>query len=101
MESGTTTVKVSQRLLAGSTPPKVAISTQLWSGSFTSTCPKSYAGSALKWYRNPILTWVAGGIAVVGNLLVRYCFQSVSYTHLRAHETPEHLVCRLLLEKKK
>src|SRR5678815_5927498 len=24
---------------------------------------------------------------------------SVSYTHLRAHETPEHLVCRLLLEK--
>src|SRR5678816_3369701 len=23
-------------------------------------------------------------------------FQSVSYTHLRAHETPEHLVCRLL-----
>eukprot|EP00658_Telonema_sp_P-2_P041539 TRINITY_DN29728_c0_g1_i1.p1 TRINITY_DN29728_c0_g1~~TRINITY_DN29728_c0_g1_i1.p1 ORF type:complete len:143 (+),score=35.12 TRINITY_DN29728_c0_g1_i1:93-521(+) len=33
------------------------------------------------------------------------CFASsryaVSYTHLRAHETPEHLVCRLLLEKKK
>src|SRR5678816_4610870 len=27
--------------------------------------------------------------------------KSVSYTHLRAHETPEHLVCRLLLEKKK
>src|SRR5678816_1637579 len=25
--------------------------------------------------------------------------ESVSYTHLRAHETPEHLVCRLLLEK--
>src|SRR5678816_344152 len=23
---------------------------------------------------------------------------SVSYTHLRAHETPEHLACRLLLE---
>eukprot|EP00658_Telonema_sp_P-2_P037396 TRINITY_DN26903_c0_g1_i1.p1 TRINITY_DN26903_c0_g1~~TRINITY_DN26903_c0_g1_i1.p1 ORF type:complete len:184 (-),score=29.21 TRINITY_DN26903_c0_g1_i1:16-567(-) len=31
------------------------------------------------------------------------CFGAVtvSYTHLRAHETPEHLVCRLLLEKKK
>ena len=28
-------------------------------------------------------------------------FAAVSYTHLRAHETPEHLVCRLLLEKKK
>ena len=27
-------------------------------------------------------------------------WQPVSYTHLRAHETPEHLVCRLLLEKK-
>ena len=26
---------------------------------------------------------------------------AVSSTHLRAHETPEHLVCRLLLEKKK
>src|SRR5678816_299198 len=26
---------------------------------------------------------------------------TVSHTHLRAHETPEHLVCRLLLEKKK
>ena len=25
---------------------------------------------------------------------------SVSYTHLRAHETDSYLVCRLLLEKK-
>eukprot|EP00658_Telonema_sp_P-2_P059850 TRINITY_DN48952_c0_g1_i1.p1 TRINITY_DN48952_c0_g1~~TRINITY_DN48952_c0_g1_i1.p1 ORF type:complete len:112 (+),score=32.36 TRINITY_DN48952_c0_g1_i1:138-473(+) len=31
----------------------------------------------------------------------QYYIYSVSYTHLRAHETPEHLVCRLLLEKKK
>eukprot|EP00831_Metopus_contortus_P022100 TRINITY_DN20032_c0_g1_i4.p2 TRINITY_DN20032_c0_g1~~TRINITY_DN20032_c0_g1_i4.p2 ORF type:complete len:147 (-),score=20.45 TRINITY_DN20032_c0_g1_i4:69-509(-) len=29
------------------------------------------------------------------------CVTSVSYTHLRAHETSLHLVCRLLLEKKK
>ena len=28
-------------------------------------------------------------------------FESVSYTHLRAHETVLELVCRLLLEKKK
>src|SRR5678816_3096536 len=28
-----------------------------------------------------------------------YDLTPVSYTHLRAHETPEHLVCRLLLEK--
>ena len=27
--------------------------------------------------------------------------EAVSYTHLRAHATPEHLVCRLLFEKKK
>ena len=27
-------------------------------------------------------------------------FGPVSYTHLRAHETSLHLVCRLLLEKK-
>src|SRR5674536_332954 len=30
----------------------------------------------------------------------RHSWRAVSYTHLRAHETPEHLVCRLLLEKK-
>ncbi len=31
----------------------------------------------------------------------RYPGSPVSYTHLRAHETSLHLVCRLLLEKKK
>src|SRR5678816_3757017 len=35
------------------------------------------------------------------NLLAFQDVVAVSYTHLRAHETPEHLVCRLLLEKKK
>src|SRR5660398_117654 len=30
-----------------------------------------------------------------------YYLVSVSYTHLRAHETKAKLVCRLLLEKKK
>ena len=30
----------------------------------------------------------------------RVCFEPVSYTHLRAHETVLDLVCRLLLEKK-
>ena len=29
-----------------------------------------------------------------------HCPISVSYTHLRAHETEADLVCRLLLEKK-
>eukprot|EP00658_Telonema_sp_P-2_P028053 TRINITY_DN21577_c0_g1_i1.p1 TRINITY_DN21577_c0_g1~~TRINITY_DN21577_c0_g1_i1.p1 ORF type:complete len:124 (-),score=14.44 TRINITY_DN21577_c0_g1_i1:4-375(-) len=36
--------------------------------------------------------------AILDNAAIR---DPVSYTHLRAHETPEHLVCRLLLEKKK
>src|SRR5659263_648552 len=31
----------------------------------------------------------------------RRSLESVSYTHLRAHETRHDLVCRLLLEKKK
>eukprot|EP00831_Metopus_contortus_P053837 TRINITY_DN45247_c0_g1_i1.p2 TRINITY_DN45247_c0_g1~~TRINITY_DN45247_c0_g1_i1.p2 ORF type:complete len:112 (+),score=21.70 TRINITY_DN45247_c0_g1_i1:114-449(+) len=31
----------------------------------------------------------------------KHCPGPVSYTHLRAHETSLHLVCRLLLEKKK
>src|SRR5678816_1198837 len=30
-----------------------------------------------------------------GTLLGHECPATVSYTHLRAHETPEHLVCRL------
>ena len=31
----------------------------------------------------------------------KHCCHTVSYTHLRAHETVLDLVCRLLLEKKK
>src|SRR5665648_1199097 len=34
-------------------------------------------------------------------LLIKHGYISVSYTHLRAHETRHDLVCRLLLEKKK
>ena len=37
----------------------------------------------------------------VVHLINRDFSGSVSYTHLRAHETSLHLVCRLLLEKKK
>src|SRR5678815_549873 len=28
------------------------------------------------------------------SVVLRTCSATVSYTHLRAHETPEHLVCR-------
>eukprot|EP00658_Telonema_sp_P-2_P062525 TRINITY_DN51198_c0_g1_i1.p1 TRINITY_DN51198_c0_g1~~TRINITY_DN51198_c0_g1_i1.p1 ORF type:complete len:118 (+),score=40.69 TRINITY_DN51198_c0_g1_i1:170-523(+) len=40
-------------------------------------------------------------VYIDGELIGGYDIITVSYTHLRAHETPEHLVCRLLLEKKK
>src|SRR5665811_2526842 len=45
---------------------------------------------------HPVLTHV---VATVGRYVDRVT--SVSYTHLRAHETVLDLVCRLLLEKKK
>ena len=47
--------------------------------------------------RNAMLAEVARQIRQQG----LFDFDPVSYTHLRAHETPEHLVCRLLLEQKK
>eukprot|EP00658_Telonema_sp_P-2_P061617 TRINITY_DN50304_c0_g1_i1.p1 TRINITY_DN50304_c0_g1~~TRINITY_DN50304_c0_g1_i1.p1 ORF type:complete len:144 (-),score=48.00 TRINITY_DN50304_c0_g1_i1:65-496(-) len=51
-------------------------------------------------------TWLRGGAGIDCGLLRNAAAAvatttTVSYTHLRAHETPEHLVCRLLLEKKK
>src|SRR5665809_48165 len=39
--------------------------------------------------------------ATEADLRLQCCSSSVSYTHLRAHETKANLVCRLLLEKKK
>ena len=37
----------------------------------------------------------------IPSAVLRTSLIAVSYTHLRAHETLRHLVCRLLLEKKK
>src|SRR5678816_3657369 len=49
-----------------------------------------------------IITFTVPANAWADGELIRILFTyPVSYTHLRAHETPEHLVCRLLLEKKK
>src|SRR5678816_3444545 len=31
---------------------------------------------------------------IAGIMAAKRCGEPVSYTHLRAHETPEHLVCR-------
>ena len=64
-------------------------------------------------YSSAIVTKLGDGISLVDRIVQKPfqwfdTFKSdlghltpVSYTHLRAHETPEHLVCRLLLEKKK
>ena len=46
---------------------------------------------------NAILTFHAGA----GGTEAQDWVETVSYTHLRAHETGRNLVCRLLLEKKK
>ena len=40
-------------------------------------------------------------LEVIKDNLEEEGYTSVSYTHLRAHETGRNLVCRLLLEKKK
>src|SRR5678815_34372 len=39
-----------------------------------------------------------GKASVSGYCIKFKTLKDISYTHLRAHETPEHLVCRLLLE---
>ena len=39
---------------------------------------------------------IASVFGFFGDILVPDFLNPVSYTHLRAHETPEHLVCRLL-----
>jgi len=40
------------------------------------------------------------GLRILGGFALAAVLLPVSYTHLRAHETSLHLVCRLLLEKK-
>src|SRR5678816_79583 len=53
---------------------------------------------ATKEYESPYFRWKM--MFLVGALIWTFTVKkAVSYTHLRAHETPEHLVCRLLLEK--
>src|SRR5678815_5937421 len=53
--------------------------------------------SASAWARADCHCRASSGVSLP---TMPFCMNSstVSYTHLRAHETPEHLVCRLLLE---
>src|SRR5678815_4340087 len=49
-------------------------------------------------HTRPKVTTLRFSTATTCGFLGRWrCLPPVSYTHLRAHETPEHLVCRLLL----
>ena len=59
---------------------------------FTSRMHVTYAGGPFT--KNSLNLNAVGGQNAFGAV-------SVSYTHLRAHETGRNLVCRLLLEKKK
>src|SRR5678815_1544505 len=55
-----------------------------------------YTREQLLWlFKNPFYGGAHGAYRTLGEQ------ETLSYTHLRAHETPEQLVCRLLLEKKK
>ncbi|VTU55641.1 Uridylate kinase [Lactobacillus casei W56] [Lacticaseibacillus rhamnosus] len=58
---------------------------------------EALAGEAGFGIKPPVIAKIAQQIKEVHELGV----QTVSYTHLRAHETVLDLVCRLLLEKKK
>src|SRR5450756_2774797 len=49
------------------------------------------------WTPLVVMHWCAASITTA----TPYGLSTVSYTHLRAHETRHELVCRLLLEKKK
>eukprot|EP01017_Pseudomicrothorax_dubius_P009957 TRINITY_DN13492_c0_g2_i3.p1 TRINITY_DN13492_c0_g2~~TRINITY_DN13492_c0_g2_i3.p1 ORF type:complete len:210 (+),score=30.92 TRINITY_DN13492_c0_g2_i3:62-691(+) len=74
---------------------------------------RTFGGTIIKWVICPIVffpftivhaifTLIESGIDVSKTIIdsAKPDQIAVSYTHLRAHETPEHLVCRLLLEKK-
>ena len=66
---------------------------------------KTVIAKALSNNGQQVLSYLAEQVenctAVVEDDVLTLEYAPVSYTHLRAHETPEHLVCRLLLEKKK
>eukprot|EP00658_Telonema_sp_P-2_P017420 TRINITY_DN16767_c0_g1_i1.p1 TRINITY_DN16767_c0_g1~~TRINITY_DN16767_c0_g1_i1.p1 ORF type:complete len:369 (-),score=45.77 TRINITY_DN16767_c0_g1_i1:20-1126(-) len=81
---------------AATPPPTSSSSTPLSPYATTST------GVVILRKQARELMRVSTGFAFIKNLFVLLPDPgAVSYTHLRAHETPEHLVCRLLLEKKK
>src|SRR5665213_4226005 len=74
-------------------------------GGSASPAPSAAPSAAATATAVPIRVETHGGggkyVTIVENLRGRKVYTTVSYTHLRAHETGRNLVCRLLLEKKK
>ena len=82
----------------------------LTEGFSVSSLPSSFAWIGKASFGGfPVIVIVTLVLVVLFDLAVRHTrffisankINPVSYTHLRAHETREDLVCRLLLEKKK
>src|SRR5678815_5171656 len=75
-----------------------AAATATVAGSPYAITPSAAVGTGLTNYN---ISYVNGSLTVDPRPLTITASnktKAVSYTHLRAHETPEHLVCRLLLE---
>ena len=69
---------------------------QLWQAAIERGLPKRYRWADL--IRDVSNEFSSVGYGDKLNLTkITSGVTAVSYTHLRAHETPEHLVCRLLL----
>ena len=66
-----------------------------------------YGEVTIQGSKNAALPIMAAALLIPGISVLKNCPRiadveyTVSYTHLRAHETGRNLVCRLLLEKKK
>src|SRR5678815_3134826 len=69
----------------------VAVETDVGITGYGEVCPLG------PFYLPAYASGVRAGIIELGPHLIGEDPTPVSYTHLRAHETPEHLVCRLLL----
>ena len=64
-------------------------------------CIRDSLGAPMLMMAQPYFAAPPGAVPNCGPVDLFYTWVSVSYTHLRAHETVLDLVCRLLLEKKK
>src|SRR5680860_1606179 len=85
LHTGNTIVYINcTRPTVGKTPPRANM-----------PCSKHYGLMALG------LLYLLCVTRQIGHMQNRQTTKTVSYTHLRAHETDSYLVCRLLLEKKK